>query len=73
MMSQMTWCCGGWVLWLMFIALLVVGVVILVKALADRSGGGSSNTSALAILEERFARGEIDGDEFEMRRRTLRS
>ena len=31
-----------------------------------------SRDRALEILEERFARGEIDHDEFEARRRTLR-
>lgn len=74
MMGQM-WGCGGAVaLWLLFVAVLVVGVVLLVRALTERSsGGGALDTTALRILEERFARGEIDRDEFEERRRTLRS
>lgn len=78
MMGQMM---GGWAmmvfLWLLIIAVLVVGVVWLVRALSERSsrgeGGGGSDSSALRILEERYARGEIDQDEFEERRRTLRS
>lgn len=64
----------GWammVTWILFLVALVVGVVWLVRNLTDR--GGPSNSSALRILEERFARGEIDRDEFEERRRTLHS
>lgn len=63
------------VLWLLFAALLVVGVVVvLVRALTDRGvGTGSRGSSAMEILEERFARGEIDRDEFEERRRALQA
>ncbi len=60
----------GW-LW---IALIVV--VLLVLWVARRSGppggAGGDRGDALRILEERFARGEIDREEFEGRRRTLR-
>ncbi|MGH3649198.1 MAG: SHOCT domain-containing protein [Acidimicrobiia bacterium] len=62
----------AWLLfWLLFLAVLVVGVVFLVRSLSERAGKPGS--SALQILEERFARGEIDGDEFEERRRALES
>jgi putative membrane protein len=68
----------GWAwlfLWLVFLAVLVVGMVFLIRALGDRGGSGSggSASSARQILEERFARGEIDRDEFEERRKTLGS
>lgn len=64
----------GWAMmlaWLLFLVVLVVGAVFLVRGLFDRGGRGSS--SALGILEDRFARGEIDREEFEERRRTLLS
>lgn len=66
----------GWawlVVWVLFLAVIVVGVVYLVRALTDRDAGARSASSALQILEERFARGEIDREEFEDRRRTLES
>ncbi|MGH2695664.1 MAG: SHOCT domain-containing protein [Actinomycetota bacterium] len=71
---------GGWMmlLWLVFLAAVVVGVVFLVRALWRPSPGGQRGANgkdgaALRILEERFARGEIDEREFEQRKRVLRS
>jgi putative membrane protein len=64
----------GWawlLVWVLFLALLVVGVVFLVRSLTDR--GDRAGSRAMAILEERFARGEIDRDEFEERKRALES
>lgn len=69
---------GGWwmflgPLWMIVvIGALVVGIVLLVRwlggtGLAGGSGQASGNR-ALNILKERFARGEIDKDEFEERR-----
>lgn len=41
---------------------------------SSRSGERAANDpSAIRLLEERFARGEIDQDEFEERRRILKS
>jgi putative membrane protein len=72
---------GGWGMWflgpvmmLLFIAAAVVLVVLLVRWLG---GDGSAAPSAprgkapLDILQERFARGEIDAKEFEARRKLL--
>ncbi|MGH2655456.1 MAG: SHOCT domain-containing protein [Actinomycetota bacterium] len=65
-------------LWLVFLGAIVVGAILLVRALwarggSDRREGPSSPGDALRILEERYARGEIDDREFEERRRLLRS
>jgi putative membrane protein len=68
-----SWWMGGWS-WFWF-ALLVLVIVLLVVWITRRSGptdGGGGGDDALRILEERFARGEIDREEFEERRRTLR-
>lgn len=41
---------------------------------SSRTGDRTANNpSAIELLEERFARGEIDQDEFEERRRILKS
>ena len=56
------------------VAIAVVGVRWLVRELkAPASDGPAAATEdgALAVLRERFARGEIDADEYEQRRRTL--
>lgn len=62
---------------LLFWGALIVLVVLAVRwfghgstRVDEKSSGGSR---ALEILEERFARGEIDKEEFEERRRTLSS
>jgi putative membrane protein len=60
----------------MFLSMLVfwTGAIALivwaVRATSDRPAARGRN-GALEILEERFARGEIEQDEFEQRRRTL--
>lgn len=66
---------GGWMgagMWLFWIVLIVV-IVVLVKAM---SGSGSDSgperhNSPLEILRARYARGEIDEEEFERRRKEL--
>ena len=71
---------GGWggmvfglVMMLLVIAAIVAVVVLVVRVLA-RAGSGTAKPSGKTptdILEERFARGEIDSEEFEERRRVL--
>ena len=60
---------------LLFVALLVVGIVVLVRS-SSGGVGAPRNTDpsggrALDLLDERFARGEIDAKEYEERRRIL--
>ncbi|MEP6638971.1 MAG: plastocyanin/azurin family copper-binding protein [Chloroflexota bacterium] len=60
---------GGW-LWMLAAILLVVGlVVVIASAIGGRSS--SSDDDAVAILRARFARGEIDADQFAQVRETL--
>ncbi len=59
-------------MWLFWILLIVV-VVWALKATAssDRKDGGTGK-SPLEILQERLARGEIDEEEYERKRKLLR-
>lgn len=69
---------GWWALGMMFMSILFLGLIVVGVAFIIRSfsGGGSTATRpdskrALEILDERFARGEIDQEEYEERRRIL--
>jgi putative membrane protein len=58
----------------LFWVLVILGIVILVKWIAGGSSTGSSHPpakTALDILKERYARGEIDKQEFEEKKRDL--
>ncbi len=68
---------GGWifgpVMMILFVAVIVAVVVLVIRWLGGVGGGpGPRPKAALDILEERFARGEIDQDEFEQRGQVLR-
>lgn len=65
------WPLGG-LIWLAFLVLAIVGLVTVVRWLfGDKGRERRSSSSALAILEERYARGEINREEYEQRRRDL--
>ncbi len=60
---------------ILIIAAIVVVVVLIVRWLGGPGHGGAlyppPGKTPLDILKERFAKGEIDKEEFEERRRTL--
>jgi len=79
---------GGWIFGSIVIfvalALIVVGIVLLVRGLSGRqaygraggdgqapSGQSPGPSSAMQILEDRYARGEIEKEEFLTRRQDL--
>ena len=71
---------GGWSMFLgplwgvLFLGVLIALVVLLVRWLSasgSTGGGVIAARTPLDILRERFARGEIDKDEFEERKRIL--
>ena len=64
------------ILWLAFLALVIAGIVWIVRNAGGTGGRGPTQESvkedsALKILRERYARGEIDHQEFEERRKNL--
>lgn len=55
----------------LFWGLVVIGIVALVQYLLRGPGNAPRGKNALDILKERYARGEIDKDEFERKKRDL--
>ncbi len=75
-MHPMTWMWGAWglgmmLMMLVFWALVITGIVLGIRWLARSSDGGGRSDAALEILRQRYARGEIDRQEFEAKRRDL--
>jgi len=66
---------GGWfmsIFWIVIIGLIVWAIIALTKDKSSTDHRGSDKqTSALEILKERYARGEIGKEEFEEKRRDL--
>ena len=71
------WGAGWWivmaVMMVLFWGLVIVGIVWLVRYLADRDRGHGHGRepSALEVLDRRLALGEVSVEEYEERRRTL--
>lgn len=69
------WGSGGMVLgpllMIAWLAILVAAIVLVVRWLGGSSGLGSPRQTPREILDERFAKGEIDHEEYEKRRKTL--
>jgi len=70
----MVWGFGGWFMMIFWIAV-IVGIVFLVKWLVQqgRTGGQTpqKEETALDVLKKRYARGEIDKEEFDQRKKDL--
>ena len=58
---------------LLFWGILIAALVLLIKFIVGRGAGGGSEhgKSALDLLKERYARGEIGREEFEQRKRDI--
>jgi putative membrane protein len=74
-MHPMGWMGGIWGIGMMFMMLLfwilvIVAIVLAVRWLVGQSQGGR-NDSAMEILRQRYARGEINKEEFDARRKDL--
>ena len=64
------WGLGGGFMMIVFWVLIVLLVVWAVREFSGKSAA-SSNSSALDILQERYAKGEIDKKEFEEKKKDL--
>jgi len=75
------WMGSGWwmgtigiIVWALLLAAIVfvVARLVIVPLVEGVEGGRGSDDSAMAVLRERYARGEIDDEEFERRAEALR-
>ena len=67
---------GGGIMMLVFWVLLIAFIVWIVREVIGKnthSHSGSSGSDALEILKERYAKGEIDKQEFEQKKKDLSS
>ena len=60
---------GGGLMMLLFWGVIIALIFVAVRWYSDK--GQQTGSNALKILEERFARGEIDDDEFQRRKAAL--
>lgn len=65
----------GWLFMMLIWLLIIVGIVVIVKWIVSASSAAQApqKKTALDILKERYARGEIDQAEFEQKRRDIES
>ena len=63
----------GWLFMILFWGLVLVGTVALVRWLSDQSSSSAAprGKTALEILQERYARGEIQKEEYDQKKRDL--
>ncbi len=60
------------VIWLGFWLLIISGIFFIVRALAGKKAGGETGEkSALDILNERYARGEITREEYNEKKKDI--
>ena len=65
----------GFIFMLLFWGLAILGIVALIRWLITQSSSSRSSRdkSPLEIVQERYARGEIDREEYEQKKRDLGS
>jgi putative membrane protein len=61
----------GWIFMIIFWGLIVLGLIFLIRWLVAMTKTTKVEESALDILKKRYARGEINKEEFEQKKRDL--
>lgn len=71
---MMGWGFGGMFMWLIFLIIIVAGVYLIVKGGRSQTpSGGLPGESALDILKKRYARGEINKEDFDRMKKDIES
>ncbi len=65
--------CGGGFMWLIVLVLVGVGIYFLLKVYKSKGSDGSFIETPSDILKKRYAKGEIDKEEFDRRKKDLES
>jgi putative membrane protein len=63
----------SWIFTVVFWALVILGVIYLIKYITGSDRKESQRETALDILKKRYARGEINKEEFEEKKKDLSS
>ena len=58
-------------MWLIFLVLIGVVIYFLLQASKSKGSAGSTTETPLDILKKRYAKGEIDKEEFEQKKKDL--
>ena len=64
------WPLGG-LIWLLVVGFAIFGVIAVVRRLLGQRDGSGAGSGALKVLDERYARGEIEREEYLQRRKDI--
>ncbi|MFC1820178.1 SHOCT domain-containing protein [Thermodesulfobacteriota bacterium] len=62
---------GGGFMWIIFLIVIVVLIYILIQASKSKDSADSNTETPLDILKKRYAKGEIDKEEFDRMKKDL--
>lgn len=73
--DMFSWGLGGGIMMIIFWAVIILSIIWIVREVGGRNNSDKTHRgkSAIEILEERYAKGEIDKKEFEEKKKDLSS